>query len=54
MSKLQSTRHYHHLINPHKRYSATRLLRVLLLTLTTSNKLHLLYQNSEVNEQFVS
>jgi hypothetical protein len=37
VSKLQSTRHYHHLINPHTRYSAARLLRVPLLTLMTSN-----------------
>ncbi len=37
ISKLQSTRRYYHLINPHTRYSATRLMRVLLLTLTTSN-----------------
>jgi hypothetical protein len=29
--------HYHHLISHPTRYSATKLLRVLLLTLTTSN-----------------
>ena len=38
ISKLQSTGHYHHLINPPTRYSATKLLKVLLLTLTTSNR----------------